>query len=179
MQREQHSCSASVRHTMRQHAQRHKRSSAAHSVEQDLLHCSLYLINSTQAYSQSRKSLSAVRKLSAQSCLDCIEVASLCLHTSTLVKCARVSNGVCLITEPQKPISKAMSFGPKPLGYQAAMDEAIIAIEQVVIPRNQPIELLPRPAEILEMQVSMDKSASVILQCALTEANSDNSSVQA
>lgn len=57
------------------------------------------------------------------------------------------------IREPQKPISKAMSFGPKPLGYQAAMDEAIIAIEQVVIPRNQPIELLPRPAEILEMQM--------------------------
>ena len=34
------------------------------------------------------------------------------------------------------------------------MDDAKIAIEQVVIPRNQPIELLPRPAEILDMQVT-------------------------
>ena len=60
-----------------------------------------------------------------------------------------------------------MSFGPKPLGYQAAMDEAIIAIEQVVIPRNQPIELLPRPAEILEMQVGMDQNASSNASCFL------------
>ena len=66
-----------------------------------------------------------------------------------------------------------MSFGPKPLGYQAAMDEAIIAIEQVVIPRNQPIELLPRPAEILEMQVSMDNNALSNASCMLCMDVSD------
>ena len=41
-----------------------------------------------------------------------------------------------------------------PLGYQDAVDEALIAVEQVVIPRHQPIELLPRTPEVLNMQVS-------------------------
>ncbi len=42
-----------------------------------------------------------------------------------------------------------------PLGFQDAMDEALIAVEQVVIPRHQPIELLPRTPELLDMQVSI------------------------
>ena len=46
----------------------------------------------------------------------------------------------------------ASSSSP-PLGYQDALDEALIAVEQVVIPRQQPIELLPRTAELLDMQV--------------------------
>lgn len=47
-----------------------------------------------------------------------------------------------------------MSQSP-PLGFQDAMDEALIAVEQVVIPRHQPIELLPRTPELLDMQVSI------------------------
>ena len=43
--------------------------------------------------------------------------------------------------------------GP-PFGYQDAMDEALVAVEQIVIPRQQPIELLPRTPELLDMQVS-------------------------
>lgn len=46
----------------------------------------------------------------------------------------------------------ASSSSP-PLGYQDALDEALIAVEQVVIPRQQPIELLPRTPELLDMQV--------------------------
>lgn len=46
------------------------------------------------------------------------------------------------------------SSGRPPLGYQDALDEALIAVEQVVIPRQQPIELLPRTAELLDMQVA-------------------------
>lgn len=45
------------------------------------------------------------------------------------------------------------SSGSPPLGYQDALDEALIAVEQIVIPRQQPIELLPRTAELLDMQV--------------------------
>lgn len=37
--------------------------------------------------------------------------------------------------------------------YQDARDEALIAVEQVVIPRQQPIELLPQTPELLDMQV--------------------------
>ena len=40
-----------------------------------------------------------------------------------------------------------------PSGYQDAMDEALIAVEQVVLLRQQPIELLPRTPELLDMQV--------------------------
>lgn len=35
------------------------------------------------------------------------------------------------------------------------MDEALIAVEQVVIPRHQAIELLPRTSELLDMQVTL------------------------
>ena len=49
-------------------------------------------------------------------------------------------------------VGDASSSSP-PLGYQDALDEALIAVEQVVIPRQQPIELLPRTAELLDMQV--------------------------
>lgn len=41
-----------------------------------------------------------------------------------------------------------------PFGYQDALDEALVAVEQIVIPRQQPIELLPQTAELLEVQVS-------------------------
>ena len=34
------------------------------------------------------------------------------------------------------------------------MDEVLIAVEQVVIPKQQAIELLPRMPELLDMQVS-------------------------
>ncbi len=47
------------------------------------------------------------------------------------------------------------TFQRPPLGFQDAMDEALIAVEQVVIPRHQPIELLPRTPELLDMQVSI------------------------
>lgn len=47
------------------------------------------------------------------------------------------------------------AFQSPPLGFQDAMDEALVAVEQVVIPRRQPIELLPRTPELLDMQVSM------------------------
>lgn len=40
-----------------------------------------------------------------------------------------------------------------PPGYQDAVDEARIAVEQIVIPRQQPIELLPRTQQLLEIQV--------------------------
>lgn len=40
------------------------------------------------------------------------------------------------------------------LGYQDAMDEVLVAVEQVVIPKQQAIELLPRMPELLDMQVS-------------------------
>ncbi len=46
-------------------------------------------------------------------------------------------------------------FQSPPLRFQDAMDEALIAVEQVVIPRHQPIELLPRTPELLDMQVSI------------------------
>jgi len=47
------------------------------------------------------------------------------------------------------------AFQSPPLGFKDAMDEALVAVEQVVIPRRQPIELLPRTPELLDMQVSM------------------------
>ncbi|KAL0055246.1 hypothetical protein WJX82_009399 [Trebouxia sp. C0006] len=46
-------------------------------------------------------------------------------------------------------------FQSPPLRFQDAMDEALIAVEQVVIPRHQPIELLPRTPELLDMQVAV------------------------
>ena len=39
------------------------------------------------------------------------------------------------------------------VGCQDALDEALIAVEQVVIPRQQPIELLPQIPELLDLQV--------------------------
>ncbi len=52
------------------------------------------------------------------------------------------------------------TFQSPPLGFQDAMDEALIAVEQVVIPRHQPIELLPRTPELLDMQVSKTQVSS-------------------
>lgn len=42
-----------------------------------------------------------------------------------------------------------------PPGYQDAVDEARIAAEQIVIPRQQPIELLPRTQRLLDAQVNI------------------------
>lgn len=50
--------------------------------------------------------------------------------------------------------------GSPPWRYQDAMDEALVAVEQVVIPRQQPIELLPQTPELLDMQVSPWSSAA-------------------
>ncbi|KAK9824105.1 hypothetical protein WJX72_007767 [[Myrmecia] bisecta] len=36
-----------------------------------------------------------------------------------------------------------------------ALEEARLAMEQIVLPRGQPIELLPRAAEVLEMQIAL------------------------
>ena len=55
----------------------------------------------------------------------------------------------------QKSGNETSSNPNPPLGYQDAMDEALIAVEQVVIPRHQAIELLPRTSELLNMQVTM------------------------
>lgn len=35
------------------------------------------------------------------------------------------------------------------------LDEALIAVERVVVPRKQPIELLPRTPELLDLQVGV------------------------
>ena len=58
-----------------------------------------------------------------------------------------------------------------PLRYQDAMDEALVAVEQVVIPRQQPIELLPQTPELLDMQVNPSCSLQMqLLFCLLLES---------
>lgn len=53
------------------------------------------------------------------------------------------------------PGNEAKTSSSPPVGYQDAVDEALIAVEQVVIPRHQAIELLPRTSELLDMQVTL------------------------
>lgn len=51
------------------------------------------------------------------------------------------------------PHTPATSLAVNTPGYQDAVDEARIAAEQIVIPRQQPIELLPRTQQLLDIQV--------------------------
>ena len=48
-----------------------------------------------------------------------------------------------------------LSQSSRPPGYQDAVDEARIAAEQIVIPRQQAIELLPRTQQLLDIQVTI------------------------
>lgn len=52
--------------------------------------------------------------------------------------------------------SGVLSQASRPPGYQDAVDEARIAAEQIVIPRQQAIELLPRTEQLLNVQVRAD-----------------------
>ncbi|KAL3133379.1 hypothetical protein ABBQ38_007249 [Trebouxia sp. C0009 RCD-2024] len=56
--------------------------------------------------------------------------------------------------------------------YQDARDEALIAVEQVVIPRQQPIELLPQTPELLDMQVDIIKKFDLRYEVVGEDANS-------
>ena len=53
-------------------------------------------------------------------------------------------------------------------GYQDAVDEAQMAVEQIVIPTQQPIELLPQTPELIDVQVLLLSCTANTLQILLT-----------
>ena len=59
----------------------------------------------------------------------------------------------CFCADAPDTPDSATSLAVNTPGYQDAVDEARIAAEQIVIPRQQPIELLPRTQQLLDIQV--------------------------
>ncbi|KAI7843577.1 hypothetical protein COHA_002819 [Chlorella ohadii] len=51
--------------------------------------------------------------------------------------------------------------GSKAANQRDALEEARLAVEQIVIPQSQPVELLPRDADTIELQVQLVQSCGL------------------
>lgn len=74
-----------------------------------------------------------------------------CRHAATCLACLRPQRVF------QEVTGKLKGFGGPPRAVRDALEEARLAVEEVVVPQGQPMELLPRPGDVLEMQALLVK----------------------
>jgi stage III sporulation protein SpoIIIAA len=81
------------------------------------------------------------------------QVPIISIKSNSIPQIARGLRRLLNIDEPDSDVLDLNMFSPSHNdGEMEALEEARLAVEQIVIPKGQPVELLPRPAQVRKMQ---------------------------
>jgi R3H domain/Sporulation stage III, protein AA len=81
------------------------------------------------------------------------QVPIVSIKSNSIPQIARGLRRLLNIDEPESEVLDINMFSTNSSdGEMEALEEARLAVEQIVIPKGQPVELLPRPAQVRKMQ---------------------------
>ncbi len=81
------------------------------------------------------------------------QVPIISIKSNSIPQIARGLRRLLNIDEPESDLLDLNMFSPSRNDDEMeALEEARLAVEQIVIPKGQPVELLPRPAQVRKMQ---------------------------